>query len=155
MVSRILSAGLLIVSVAVSDVGRTRAAPTIPTQNTTLYLPLVAQVKRLELVITRFSNENGCSYEYCEVSGYVRNLSNASLYFITVEMTVTWHSYTPGTPLPPYTSVVQLPTAFTVTLPGQVNPFSYELLLGKQTATFGSVYIGSSGSNSPAVAEID
>ena len=67
---------------------------------------------------------------YYFVYGYVRNLTSTPLYSVTLELE--------GNPQP-YTQWVPLTTALPATLPGQINPFAYELFLGKASAVLGEL----------------
>jgi hypothetical protein len=42
-------------------------------------------------------------------------------------------------PSPPYTEIIHITPALTATLPGQINPFAYNLILGKASALIGPI----------------
>jgi hypothetical protein len=74
---------------------------------------------------------------YC-ISGYVRSPIDRPLYAVAVDIDFAFQSYPPEGPLPPpYTEIIRVSPALTATLPGQINPFSYDLILGKTTAIIG------------------
>jgi hypothetical protein len=78
---------------------------------------------------------------YYYVYGYVRSLATDPVYSVQLEVDVTFYPYTsPGEPsLSSYTSAIPIFPALEATLPGQINPFSYSLTLGKASAAIGQV----------------
>ena len=81
------------------------------------------------------------------VYGYVRNLTSTPLYSVTLELAVTMYPYDPEGDPQPYIERVPLSTALPATLPGQINPFSYDLLLGKASAALGELRVVSANSS--------
>ena len=95
------------------------------------YLPVVLRSPiPVEVVETARGAIDGYPSHYF-VYGYVRNLTSAPLYSVTLELEVTMYPYNPDGAQQPYLERVPLSTALPATLPGQINPFSYDLLLGK------------------------
>lgn len=107
------------------------------------YFPIVKLPARLEAVTTASGEYSGYPTDYY-LYGYVRNLTTEPFYAVAVNLEVTIYPYT-GPAAQRGTEIVQVTPALSATLPGQVNPFSYNLLLGKATATVGPVR-GVSGS---------
>jgi hypothetical protein len=106
-----------------------------------VYLPLAAKPSLpIEFVVTRRGESIGYPTHYY-VYGYVRSTGTEPVYSVTLEVDVTIYPYSPPgePPYPPYTSAVPIVPALEATLPGQINPFSYSLLLGKSSASIGEV----------------
>jgi hypothetical protein len=117
----------------------TEALQTLPTSQPTeeyiLYLPLVQSTKVVEAVETARGEEGFYPTEYY-LYGYVRNLITEPLYSVIVDLEVTIWPYLYPTS---YTEIIHITPALTATLPGQINPFSYSMLLGKADASIGSI----------------
>lgn len=92
---------------------------------------------KLEAVATAQGEYIGYPTDYY-MYGYVRNLTSEPLYSVAVSIEVTIWPYIGPSPQT-YLEIVQVTPALTATLPGQINPFSYNLLLGKATASIGSI----------------
>jgi hypothetical protein len=88
---------------------------------------------------------------YYYVHGYVRNLVSEALYSVTIDVDVTIYPYEPqeALVLEPYTQTISVTPALSATLPGQYNPFTYGLLLGKASASIGDVRAASARYTSP------
>jgi hypothetical protein len=118
-------------------------APTEPADTFFHYLPLVQYFPPepnpaiIEAVKTAQGVREGYPSTYYAF-GYVRNLTNGPLYDVLIDMEVTIFPYA-DPPADPYTEIVHLTPALTATLPGQLNPFSYRLYLGKASASIGPI----------------
>lgn len=88
---------------------------------------------------------------YYYVHGYVRNLVSEALYSVSIDVDVTIYPYEPEEAfvLEPYTQTISVTPALSATLPGQYNPFTYGLLLGKASASIGDVRAASARYTSP------
>jgi hypothetical protein len=116
---------------------RPTQAPSTPTDTFYQYLPLIDNHAIIEAVKTVQGVFEGYPSDYY-FYGYVRNLTTVPLYHVIIDIEVTIWPYE-GPLLDPYTEIVHLTPAFTITLPGQVNPFFYELQLGKASASIGPI----------------
>lgn len=101
------------------------------------YIPFIKVSPMVEAITTAQGEWIGYPTDYY-LYGYVRNLTTKPLYSTIVDIEVTIWPYGDPPP-PPYTEIVHVTPALTATLPGQVNPFSYNLLLGKASASVGPV----------------
>jgi hypothetical protein len=111
--------------------------PSKPAAAFTQYLPLMQYPAIIEAVKT----VQGVWGDYPTlyyVYGYVRNLTAEPLYSVSIDLEVTIY-YPEDPPLLPYAEIVQVTPALTATLPGQINPFTYELWLGKASASIGPI----------------
>jgi hypothetical protein len=102
------------------------------------YLPFVARSwTAAELVVT--ANDSDIGYpSYYWIYGYVRSPIDQPLYSVAVDIDVTTTSYwPPDEPPSTGTGAIRVSPALSATLPGQVNPFSYVLTLGKASASIG------------------
>ena len=110
-------------------------------EETYLYLPLMQKLPpHVEVVVTARGELIGYP-TYYYVYGYVHSLVPDPLYSVILEVEVTIYPYCepPDEPCDPYTEMARISPALTATLPDQVNPFSYSLLLGKASASIGDV----------------
>ena len=117
------------------------ALPLEPLQESHVYLPVAAKPPLpIEFVVTARGESIGYPTHYY-VYGYVRSLVAEPVYAVKLEVDVTFYPYTPPgePPYPPYTSAISIVPALEATLPGQINPFAYSLLLGKASASLGEV----------------
>lgn len=119
------------------------APPSAPSAAFSIYQPLIHKAARLEVVETARGEDIGYP-TYYYVYGYVRNLTTEPLYDVTVDLEVTMYPYCDPSQDPslcddPYTYIEYIKPALTASLPGQLNPFSYSLLLGKASAYFGPI----------------
>jgi hypothetical protein len=146
----LLPLALLLILAAVPPA---RAQPAV----STIYLPIVARpALPFEVVVTAEIDScapplGGCGYpSYYYLRGYVRNLTAAPLYGIVLEVAETTIPYDPDNPgSGGYTSAVRVTPVLTATLPGQINPFGYTLVLGKASGALGAVTPLSYGGDSP------
>lgn len=130
---------LLLIALSIPVSARPAARPAPADVRPMQYLPLVATAPiPVEIVETGRGVLEGYPSDYY-VYGYVRNLTLTPLYSVTLELEITIYPYDPGGNPPPYTERVQVDTALPATLPGQINPFEYDLLLGKNGAVFGDL----------------
>jgi hypothetical protein len=130
---------LLLIALSVPVIARPATRPAPADVRPMQYLPLVTTSPiPVEVVETGRGVYEGYPSDYF-VYGYVRNLTLTPLYSVTLELEVTIYPYDPGGNLPPYTERVQVDTALPATLPGQINPFVYNLILGKAGAEFGEL----------------
>jgi len=102
-----------------------------------VYLPLAHKATRLEIIETASGEDIGYP-TYYYLYGYVLNRTAEPLYQVVVDLEVTIWAYDDPPP-PPYTETVHLIPAFAASLPGQANPFYYDLWLGKASASFGPI----------------
>jgi hypothetical protein len=111
------------------------------------YFPLIVKSPiPVEVVETARAAIDGYPSHYF-VYGDVRNLTSTPLYSVTLELEVTMYPYNPEGDPQPYVERVPLTTALPATLPGQINPFSYDLLLGKASAELGALRVVSANSS--------
>jgi hypothetical protein len=111
------------------------------------YLPAIIRSPiPVEVVETARGAIDGYPSHYF-VYGYVRNLTSTPLYSVILELEVTMYPYDPEGQPQPYIERVPLTTALPATLPGQINPFSYDLLLGKASAELGALRVVSANSS--------
>jgi hypothetical protein len=102
------------------------------------YLPWIASPPLAEVIETaRIVVEGYPTYYY--VLGYVHNLVPVPLEEVQIQIDVTITPYSPDTPLPPDLMQMQFTPALTATLPGQDNPFTFSLYLGKASAELGDL----------------
>jgi len=111
-----------------------KSPPSMPSDALIYYLPLIHKAPLVEIVETARGESFGYPTNYY-VYGYVRSLTGQALYSVEVDLRVTIIPYM-GTP---YTEIVHITPALTATLPDQINPFSYNLLLGKASASLGPI----------------
>ena len=83
------------------------------------------------------------------VYGYVSSPVSTPVYSVTVGIDVTYYPYCEPDPCDPYARTEIVNPAFPATLPGQINPFSWSLSLGKAYATVGQVKILSASLTAP------
>jgi hypothetical protein len=104
------------------------------------HLPLVMNPSTIDLVVTARGETGGYPSTYY-LDGYVRNhLTTGPPYSVAVEVDVTFYPYEP--PLQPsWRAWVPVRHLFTATMPGEINPFRYSLLLGKASARIGQVRV--------------
>jgi CSLREA domain-containing protein len=106
-----------------------------------LYLPVVVNPPfPIEAVVTSRGETIGYPTTWW-VYGYANNPISKTVYSVTIGIDVTYYPYCDPNPCDPYETTEVVKTAFPATLPGQPNPFSWSLLLGKASATVGQVRI--------------
>ena len=108
------------------------------------YLPFIAKSPLVELVVTSRGETIGYP-AYWWVYGHVNNLVSTPVYSVTVGIEVTVYPYCEPDPCDPYDTTETVHPAFEATLPGQANPFSWDIALGKAFAMVGEVKIASGG----------
>jgi hypothetical protein len=106
------------------------------------YLPFIAKSPLVELTVTSRGETIGYP-TYWWVYGHVNNLASTPVYSVTVGIEVTYFPYCEPDPCDPYDTTEIVHPAFEVTLPGQANPFSWNIALGKAFAAVGEVKIAS------------
>jgi hypothetical protein len=117
------------------------ASPTLQAGPQVLYFPFVThRTLPLEVVITSRGETTGYP-SYVWVLGYLRNLGDRPLHAVELEVIETWYPHEPVGNTGPSGTPVRVTPALTATLPGQINPFSRVLTLGKAYATLGAVYV--------------
>ena len=115
------------------------------------YLPVVARAPLpVQAEVTARGELIGYP-TYYYVHGYVHNLASEALYSVTIDVDVTIYPYEPEEELVSgsYTQTISVTPALSATLPGQYNPFTYGLLLGKASASIGDVRAASASDTSP------
>ena len=116
--------------------------PAEPADTFFQYLPLVQYIPPepepaiIEAVKTVQGEIEGYPTVYYAY-GYVRNLTTEPLYDVVVSLDVTIFPYE-DPPLKP-DDIFQISPELTATLPGQLNPFTFVLLLGKASASIGPI----------------
>lgn len=117
-------------------------APAQPADTFFQYLPLVQHSPSepnpaiIEGVKTTQGEIEGYPTVYYAY-GYVRNLTSEPLYNVVVSLDVTIFPY--EDPLLEPDDIFLITPELTATLPGQLNPFSFVLLLGKASASIGPI----------------
>ena len=108
-------------------------------EGSSAYLPFVARSWTAAEVVVTANDWDDFGYpSYYWIYGYVRSPIDRPLYSVAVDIDVAIQSYPPEGPLPPpVTNVIRVSPALTATLPGQINPFSFNLTLGKASASIG------------------
>jgi hypothetical protein len=136
---RLLIIFLLLIGLGAPITARPATQPPAVDLRPALYLPSILRSPiPVEVVETARGAIDGYPSHYF-VYGYVRNLAATPLYSVTLELEVTIYPYIPVGDQQPYVERVPLTTALPATLPGQINPFSYDLLLGKASAQLGQL----------------
>jgi hypothetical protein len=118
------------------------AAPLLqPAEAFFAYLPVAARSPLpIEFVVTTRGETVGYPTHYY-VYGYVRSLIAEQVDSVVIEIDVTIYSYDPESEghVAQYTEAVRVSPALTATLPNQINPFAWDLYLGKASASIGEV----------------
>lgn len=99
-----------------------------------IYFPLVQKPPPVEVVVTAYGVEcPECYPSYSYVFGYLRVIPGEPPAHVVLELDETVEPYVPPGFSHPnaYTATVQFAPAFSVTLAGQINPFSYVVANGK------------------------
>lgn len=135
----LFAAILLLTSLEASATLTSLLPQAYPSDDFVLYLPLVAASPVAQAVVTARGERTGYPTEYY-VYGYVRSLVSEPLQSILLDIDITIFPYDDPPP-PSYITTVQVTPALTATLPGQINPFAYSLLLGKASASIGDVRV--------------
>ncbi len=104
------------------------------------YFPIVVKPPLAEAVVTDRGETIGYP-TYWWVYGYVSSLVSTPIYSVTVGIDITYFPYCEPNPCEPYKKTEIVKPAFAATLPGQINPFSWSLMLGKAYATVGQVKV--------------
>jgi hypothetical protein len=113
------------------------------------YLPFVARSwTAAEVAVT--AHEVVWGYPtYHHLYGYARSPLDRPLYSVALDLDVTFWAYYPGG-IDVYTTTIRISPAMTATLPSQVNPFSYDLTLGRADAFFGEIRAAAGTTVEPA-----
>jgi hypothetical protein len=118
------------------------AAPLLqPAEEFFAYFPVAARSPLpIEFVVTARGETVGYPTHYY-VYGYVRSLIAEQVDSVVIEIDVTIYSYDPWSEghVAQYTEAIRVSPALTATLPNQINPFAWDLYLGKASASIGEV----------------
>jgi CSLREA domain-containing protein len=106
-----------------------------------IYLPVVRKPGfHVELVVT----DSGFGPGYPAVwwvYGHLNNLVSTPVYYATIGIEETFYPYCYPDPCDPYETTEIVYPAFPATLPGQINPFSWSVWLGKAYITVNQVRV--------------
>jgi hypothetical protein len=117
------------------------ALPLQPAEEHFAYLPVAAR-SPLPIAFTVTARGETVGYPaHYHVYGYVKSLIAEQVDTVVIEIDVTIYPYDPGNEghATQHTEAVRISPALTATLPNQINPFSWDLYLGKASASIGEV----------------
>lgn len=140
MFARVLACLLLATWITPPASMRSASPPVLPDQPAQVFLPSI-QISPTVAFVETARGEDLLAYpSYFWVYGYVHSLSSIPVYSVTVGIDATYFPYEDPEP---YHTIERVHPAFPVTLPGQPNPFSFDRILGKASASFGPAHIAS------------